>query len=55
MLTESPSDELPAAELGKLAVLSGVSAFPLRVKCATLVWHALRSVLEGKDELVSSE
>lgn len=55
MLTENPSDELPSAELGKLAVLSGVSAFPMRVKCATLVWHALRSALEGKSELVSSE
>jgi nitrogen fixation NifU-like protein len=55
MLTESPGDELPSAELGKLAVLSGVSAFPMRVKCATLVWHALRSALEGKNELVSSE
>jgi nitrogen fixation NifU-like protein len=55
MLTESPGDELPSAELGKLAVLSGVSAFPMRVKCATLAWHALRSALEGKSEMVSSE
>jgi nitrogen fixation NifU-like protein len=53
-LTESPGDELPSAELGKLAVLSGVSAFPMRVKCATLAWHALRSALEGKNEMVSS-
>jgi len=55
MLTESPSDERPLPELGKLEVLSGVSAFPMRVKCATLAWHTLRSVLEGKNELVSSE
>ena len=27
--------------LGKLAVFSGVSQFPIRVKCATLAWHAL--------------
>src|SRR5579863_1950164 len=26
-------------ELGKLAVFSGVSEFPVRVKCATLAWH----------------
>ena len=55
MLTESPGPEIPSAELGKLAALSGVSGFPMRVKCATLVWHALRSALEGEDEMVSSE
>jgi nitrogen fixation protein NifU and related proteins len=55
MLTERPSDEPPLPELGKLEVLSGVSAFPMRVKCATLAWHTLRSVLEGNHELVSSE
>ena len=27
--------------LGKLAVFSGVSEFPMRVKCASLSWHAL--------------
>ena len=31
--------------LGKLAVFSGVSEFPIRVKCATLPWHALKSAL----------
>jgi len=43
------------AELGKLAVFSGVSEFPVRVKCATLAWHALRAALEGTDETVSTE
>ena len=32
-------------ELGSLKAFSGVSRFPLRVKCATLAWHALRSAL----------
>ena len=36
-------------ELGKLAVLEGVRQYPLRVKCATLAWHALRNALEQKD------
>jgi nitrogen fixation protein NifU and related proteins len=31
--------------LGKLAVFSGVSAFPVRVKCATLSWHAMAKAL----------
>jgi nitrogen fixation protein NifU and related proteins len=43
------------AELGKLAVFSGVCEFPVRVKCATLVWHTLEAALEGKQQAVSSE
>jgi nitrogen fixation NifU-like protein len=33
----------------KLEVFRGVSAFPIRVKCATLSWHAMKAALEGKD------
>jgi len=43
------------AELGKLAVFSGVSQFPVRVKCATLAWHTLHASLEGKQGTVSTE
>ena len=42
-------------ELGKLAVFAGVSEFPLRVKCATLAWHALRAALRGEEQAVSTE
>jgi len=41
--------KLPEAErasMGSLAALGGVSRFPLRVKCASLAWHALKSALE---------
>lgn len=31
----------------KLDVFRGVSAFPIRVKCATLSWHAMKQALEG--------
>jgi nitrogen fixation protein NifU and related proteins len=41
--------------LGKLAVFSGVSEFPVRVKCATLAWHTLQAALEGKQDAVSTE
>ena len=34
--------------LGALKAFSGVSRFPLRVKCASLAWHAMRSAL-GED------
>ncbi len=42
--------------LGKLEVLSGVKDYPVRIKCATLAWHALRAALQGGDaEAVSTE
>jgi nitrogen fixation protein NifU and related proteins len=50
--------ELPAEEtetLGKLAVFSGVSQFPIRVKCASLSWHALRAALDHPGGTVSTE
>jgi len=43
------------AMLGKLAAFSGVCEFPIRVKCATLVWHTLKAALEGKQQPVSTE
>jgi nitrogen fixation NifU-like protein len=48
-------DSIDPAELGKLAALSGVSEFPVRVKCATLGWHTVRAALEAKEEKVSTE
>ena len=52
-------DEDPDAKkaLGSLRALGGVARFPIRVKCASLAWHALRSVLEGQHRggVVSSE
>jgi len=31
----------------RLNVLAGISEFPMRVKCATLAWHTMKSALEG--------
>ena len=31
----------------KLEVFKGVRAFPIRVKCATLSWHAMKQALEA--------
>ena len=47
--------DVPADDLGKLSVLSGVRQFPLRVKCASLAWHAFRAAVEARDEMVSTE
>jgi nitrogen fixation NifU-like protein len=41
--------------LGKLVVFSGVSQFPIRVKCASLSWHAMKAALEQPRETVSTE
>ncbi len=32
-------------DLGRLAAFGGVAQFPIRVKCATLAWHALNAAL----------
>jgi nitrogen fixation NifU-like protein len=46
---------LPESEresLGSLRALGGVAKFPLRVKCASLAWHALHAALESKADEV---
>ncbi|MCK5276436.1 MAG: SUF system NifU family Fe-S cluster assembly protein [Alphaproteobacteria bacterium] len=32
----------------RLQVLSGVSEFPMRVKCATLAWHTMNAATKGE-------
>jgi nitrogen fixation NifU-like protein len=49
---DAPVDE---EGLGKLAIFAGVREFPVRVKCATLAWHSLRSALHGDAAVVSTE
>ena len=41
--------------LGKLAALSGLREFPMRVKCGTLGWHTLRAALKQENSVVSTE
>ena len=45
----------PAADLGKLHVLTGVRDYPARVKCATLAWHTLQAALKNAATTVSTE
>ena len=53
MLTgKLPEDQ--RKDMGSLAALGGVSRFPVRVKCASLSWHALKSALEqGPGEITT--
>ena len=55
LVTGKPPAAGKSPELGKLAVFSGVSEFPARVKCAILAWHTLHAALQGKGETVSTE
>lgn len=48
-------DAIAGPELGKLAALSGVREFPVRVKCASLCWHTLNAALDHSDTAVSTE
>ncbi|MDB4915349.1 MAG: nitrogen fixation protein NifU [Gemmatimonadetes bacterium] len=34
-------------KLGEIAAFSGVSRFPIRVKCASMAWHSLQAALRG--------
>jgi nitrogen fixation NifU-like protein len=55
LLTNGLHAAVDEAQVGKLAVLAGVSEFPMRVKCATLAWHTLRSALAATSKPVSTE
>lgn len=55
LVTGKPVTDEEAEALGKLSAFSGVSEFPMRVKCATLAWHTLRAALAGADAPVSTE
>lgn len=41
----------PTKTLGKLIALSGVKAFPARIKCATLAWHTLDAAIKNKQQI----
>lgn len=45
----TPLPEPLAEDAERLEPLTGVKAYPARVKCATLSWHALEAALSGRD------
>jgi len=55
-MVTTETDKDPDTEgLGKLEILAGVREYPVRVKCATLAWHTLKSAIKGDQERVSTE
>jgi len=47
LLTRVEDPVMDLAEYGDLAALAGVRRFPVRIKCATLAWHAVEEALAG--------
>lgn len=56
-MTGQPPPDGPADQdaVDQLEVLSGVREFPMRVKCATLAWHAFTAALDGGDATARTE
>jgi nitrogen fixation NifU-like protein len=54
-LITGSGEQVDPESLGKLAVFSGVSEFPIKVKCASLSWHAMKAALDQPDAVVSTE
>lgn len=48
-LTTGGGGELTARLPRELAAFAGVARFPMRIKCASMAWHALRSALVEPD------
>lgn len=55
LITSDPTAEIDLEEFDKLAIFAGVREFPMRVKCAGLAWHTLKSALEDGSKIVSTE
>ena len=48
LITNPGVSEGARVKVGKLKIFEGVRQFPVRVKCATLIWHALADALKDK-------
>lgn len=55
LVTGKAGDNHDDSDLESLFVFQRLSEFPVRVKCATLVWHALQSAIEKNGAAVSTE
>jgi nitrogen fixation NifU-like protein len=55
LVSGPPASESELGVLGKLRVFGGVREYPMRVKCATLPWHTLRSAMRGDGDVAKTE
>jgi nitrogen fixation NifU-like protein len=49
------NDEAAKKTLGKVAILSGVSKYPGRIKCATLAWHSMHAIINHEHGATTTE
>ena len=54
-MVTSDSAPVDLDKMGKLAAIAGVRDYPTRVKCATLCWHTLHSIIQGDASPVTTE
>jgi len=47
MMTKEEVTEELLSSVGRLTLFQGVKEFPIRVKCATLIWHALEDAIHS--------
>jgi len=52
LLLSGAGDLQPQPDLGEVALLAAVRAFPSRRSCAALAWHTLIAALEGRPSMV---
>ena len=50
LITDREASDDIRSRVGRLKIFEGVKKFPVRVKCATLIWRALEEALKTKDE-----
>jgi nitrogen fixation NifU-like protein len=56
LLVDNRSENQPDLDvMGDLAVFSSVRQFPVRARCATLAWNAVRAAIEQRPERGSME
>ena len=55
LLTNRSENLQEETSLGSLSIFSSVRGYPVRVKCATLPWHAMQAALRGLQKTVATE
>ena len=53
LVTGEENDFDAGEDTDRLMMLAGVKEFPMRVKCATLPWHAMTSAMDEKPEVTT--
>ena len=48
LITDAETEASVRSKAGRLKIFEGVRQFPVRVKCATLIWHALADAIKDR-------